>query len=422
MRREKESFETELDRHLSAIRDDSVAFFQNLLRIPTVRMQEHAAMRFVSDSLRASAWDVEVFEGRGEGEPTPDGAPLNLLARRPGCGGGRSLLLEAHMDTVPPGDPGRWTHGPWSGHIDSSGRIFGRGAHDDRGGVVVLCMLAELLHRLDPEIRGNLSLLITTEEEFSGGGMKAFLEHPACVVPEAHVLVDGNADVNVCILGHPGVINFEILVPGPWGSAQELDLVHKANPIELAARLIGELSTHEAEMRDAQKKEAPDEPWPPAIVAVTEIAGGEWVSNIPQQCVLRGWGNVFPPMTLGQYKERFQERVRTFARGEAWLRDHPPVVRWGPLEVEPLRTPESSELYRLLAAAHEETFAAPLHGRLIGGWGDMRLLGSPNQLFYGPGGGGGDHHYDEFYDLADLPRVVKTLARLVHRWCEVIDE
>lgn len=374
-------------------------------------------MHFVADAIRAASWDVKVFAGRGEGEPTPDGAPINLLARRHGTGGGRSLLLEAHMDTVPPGDPSRWRHGPWSGHIDGD-RISGRGAHDDRGGVVVVCMLAEVLHRLNSDIRGNLDLLITTEEEFSCGGMKAFLDQPSCVVPDAHVLVDGNRDVNTCILGHPGAISFEILLPGAWGSAQQVDMVHETNPIELAGLLIGELSRHEAALREAQKKDAQGEPWPPAIVAVTGIAGGQWLANIPEECLLRGWGNVFPPLTLGQYKQRFDELVRTFAQRHAWLREHPPVVRWGPLRVEAMRTPESSDLYRMLAEAHEESFAAPLRGRLIGGWGDMALLGSPNQLFYGPGGGGGDHTYDEFYQLADLPGVVKTLARLVRRWCE----
>ena len=416
MKREKEDFKGDLDRHVSAVRDEYVTFFQNLLRIPTPRMQEHDAMHFVADAIRAAAWDVEVFAGRGEGEPTPDGVPINLLARRRGSGGGRSLLLEAHMDTVPPGDPSRWTHGPWSGHIDS-GRIFGRGAHDDRGGVVAVCMLAEVLRRLNPEICGNVYLLITTEEEFSCGGMKAFLDHPSCVVPDAHVLVDGNRDVNTCILGHPGAISFEVLLPGAWGSAQLVDKVCETNPIELASLLICELSDHETAMRELQKKSAQGDPWPPAIVAVTEIAGGQWLANIPEECLLRGWGNVYPPLTLGQYKQCFEERVRTFAQRHAWLREHPPMVHWGPLEVEAMRTPESSELYRMLAEAHEESFAVPLSGRLIGGWGDMTLLGSPNQLFYGPGRGGGDHTYDEFYELADLSGVVKTLGQLVRSWC-----
>ena len=89
--------------------------------------------------------------------------------------------------------------------------------------------------------------------------MKAFLDHPCCVVPDAHVLVDGNRDVNTCIVGHPGAISFEILLSGAWGSAQQADIVHLANPIELAGLLIAELSKHEEALRKEQKKQAHDE-------------------------------------------------------------------------------------------------------------------------------------------------------------------
>jgi acetylornithine deacetylase/succinyl-diaminopimelate desuccinylase-like protein len=47
----------------------------------------------------------------------------------------------------------------------------------------------------------------------------------------------------------------------------------------------------------------------------------------------------------------------------------------------------------------------------------MRLLGCPNLIFYGPGGGGNDHNYNEYFKLADLAPMLKTLVSLVLRWC-----
>ena len=58
-----------------------------------------------------------------------------LLVCLPGSGGGRSLLFNAHADVVPAGDLSAWEYGPWSG-AESDGRIFGRGACDDKGPLV----------------------------------------------------------------------------------------------------------------------------------------------------------------------------------------------------------------------------------------------------------------------------------------------
>ena len=47
----------------------------------------------------------------------------------------------------------------------------------------------------------------------------------------------------------------------------------------------------------------------------------------------------------------------------------------------------------------------------------MVLLGCANAIFYGPGGGGGDHGYDEYYELKDLSPMLKSLVNFVLAWC-----
>lgn len=213
-----------------------ISFLQQLLRIPNLRMQEHDSVRFLAKALREAGCQTEVFEGQGIGEPTPVGPPLNLFACRKGIGTEPSLLMEAHADTVPSGSLRNWKYGPWSGQIDK-GRIYGRGAHDDRAGAALLWMVADVLHRLGIETRGDLYFLVTTEEEFSGGGMKSYVQRLDRIQPDAHLMVDGNQR-DRCILGHAGALSFQVCSHGPFGSAQHRSMVHSANPIELMSLLV----------------------------------------------------------------------------------------------------------------------------------------------------------------------------------------
>lgn len=330
----------DFDSKIQAALNRYKAFLQQLLQIPTERMREHQAVRFVAQALQQSGCEVEVFQGLGIGEPTPDGPPINVFARRKGVGRGNSLLLGAHVDTVPPGRVERWTHGPWSGDI-VDGRIYARGAHDDRSGAALLCMTADLLKELEVSTGGDLYFLITTEEEYSVGGMKAYLERPDRVRPDAYLMVDGNG-AGTCILGHPGALSFEVAIRGPFGTAQNPATVHDANAIELIGIVVKELRRFESDMRTKLERLGADVGWPPATVAVSEIASRGWISNVPEECVARGFCNVYPPLSLEEYKSDFETFVKEVGACYPWLKANPPTISWGPLEVPALMVSEDS--------------------------------------------------------------------------------
>jgi acetylornithine deacetylase/succinyl-diaminopimelate desuccinylase-like protein len=89
----------------------------------------------------------------------------NLIARL-GSGSPR-LLLMAHTDVVPVEDESLWEHPPFSGAIDR-GRVYGRGADDDKGDVVAYLMALVLLQRAGVPLQGELIYLAAADEE-SGG-------------------------------------------------------------------------------------------------------------------------------------------------------------------------------------------------------------------------------------------------------------
>jgi succinyl-diaminopimelate desuccinylase len=137
---------------------DPVALLQALIRCPSVTPQEGGALTLLQSVLEPLGFKVDrpVFTEAG----TPD--VENLYARH--GQGGPHLMFAGHTDVVPPGDPAKWSHGPFSGDI-IDGELIGRGAVDMKGAIA--CFIAALARHLEKAgaIPGSVSLLITGDEE-----------------------------------------------------------------------------------------------------------------------------------------------------------------------------------------------------------------------------------------------------------------
>src|SRR5438105_1627890 len=159
---------SELDSVLAAVdaaRDEIVDLLQDLVRLPTVNVgprpdtgNETAACELLRKKLEPEGLEHEVHEsapGRG-----------NLIAHF-GQPGARRLLFMSHTDVVPVEDETLWEHPPFSGTIDR-GRVYGRGADDDKADVVAYCMALVMLRRARVNLKGELVWLAAADEE-SGG-------------------------------------------------------------------------------------------------------------------------------------------------------------------------------------------------------------------------------------------------------------
>jgi acetylornithine deacetylase/succinyl-diaminopimelate desuccinylase-like protein len=167
----------DLPKLLSAVdtaRDEIVTLLQELVRVPTVNMGarpdtggETAACDLLRPKLEAESIRFEVHES----------APRrgNLIARV-GSDAGRKLLLMSHTDVVPVEDESLWEHPPFSGTLDR-GRIYGRGADDDKADVVAYCMALVLLRRAGIQLKGELIYLAAADEESGGKWGAGWVAH-----------------------------------------------------------------------------------------------------------------------------------------------------------------------------------------------------------------------------------------------------
>ena len=237
---------------VDAARDEIVAFAQELIRIPTVNHgarpdtgNETALCERLRDRLAREGIASEIHEsapGRG-----------NLIARRGGSSGPR-LLFMSHTDVVPVEDETLWEHPPFSGALDR-GRIYGRGADDDKADVVAHTMALILLQRAGARLRGDLTVLAAADEE-SGGrwGAGWVAENLPHLVQADYAINEGggvpvhtpNGLVYPICTGEKGRLEATILKQGrsghasrPWGAD---------NPVATMGEVIARIVNYDPEI------------------------------------------------------------------------------------------------------------------------------------------------------------------------------
>jgi acetylornithine deacetylase len=136
---------------------------------------EQACQEYLAGVLRGLGWETRLYrpdEVPGATEhplwwPGRDyGSRPNLGARRKGAGGGRSLVLSGHADTVPRGTQ-PWTRDAFGGEVDGN-RLYGRGSNDMKAGLAINLFVAEAIGRLGLEPAGDLIFESVVDEEFGG--------------------------------------------------------------------------------------------------------------------------------------------------------------------------------------------------------------------------------------------------------------
>lgn len=161
----------------SAVRDDFPrlrSLLEELVRNPSV-----SAPGFDETAVRASAEHVAALlrdEGLEDVQLLElDGAHPAVFGQRPGPEGSPTVLLYAHHDVQPPGPIEEWKTGPFE-PFESDGRLYGRGASDDKAGIV---MHLGALRALGDELPVGVKVFIEGEEEIGSPNLPGFLERYA---------------------------------------------------------------------------------------------------------------------------------------------------------------------------------------------------------------------------------------------------
>jgi len=344
--------------------------------------------RFVATWLGAAGLEVTLDE--------PEAGRPNVVAIARGSGGGRSLLLNAHSDTVGVAFMER-PHEP----VIEGDRLYGRGAYDMKGGLASIMVAAARAKKL--KLRGDVILTAVSDEEFASIGTSSIVKQyhaDAAIVTEP-------TELDVCV-AHKGFAWLEVETMGTaaHGSLPELGV----DAIVKMAKVLNGL-----EELDHTLRTSPSHPLlKSGSVHASLIEGGQELSTYPDHCSLRIERRTIP----GETQERVEAEIqRIFDR----------IAASDPAFKATLRT----ILVRDPFEVHEDEYIVQLvrnqAGRVLGsepamtsgtGWMDAALLaaaGIPTVVF-GPGGAGA-HAVVEWADLEQVELCAEILLSVIEEFC-----
>ena len=407
---------------LEADRDAMLALLAHLVQTPSlggsaeeVSIQHMLGELFEREGLEVDLWSLDMAalarDADFPGVEVDRREAWGLVARLPGIGGGPSLMFNAHVDVVPPGDVAAWTHGePFSGEI-ADGRLFGRGACDMKGGLVAAWWALRALRRAQIRLTGDVLFACVVGEEDGGLGTFGLLRRgwraDACVVPEPTGLdlVPANA----------GALTFRLRVRGHATHASRrtegVSALDRFWPVWSALRDLERRRNAEVDPLMSR--------WPmPYSLSIGRVRCGDWASSVPDLLEAEGRIGVALDETPEAARGALENAVAEACARDPWLREHPVEVEWWGGQFASGRLPASSDLVDRMRAAH--VAASPPGTRAPAVWGapygsDLRLLtglGGIPTLHYGPGDAGLAHGPNESVPLAEVATAAHALALL----------
>jgi acetylornithine deacetylase len=344
--------------------------------------------RFVAEWCERAGLETTLAEA-APGRP-------NVVATARGSGGGRSLMLNAHMDTV--GVAGM--SDPFVPRVEG-GRVYGRGAYDMKGSLAASMLAAAEAARRG--LRGDVILAAVADEEFASVGTEAV----AVNVSADAAIVTEPTELRL-VVAHRGFVAYEIETTGraAHGSRPHLgiDAIAKMGRV-----LVG------IEELDSRLRANPTHAYVGSGSAhAAVIEGGQEYSSIPASCVLQAERRTIPGETVELAVKEIQGILDAAAAADP---EFSGVVRVIAAR-EPLEVAEDEEIVDVVRRAVAGVTGSPPEVVGESYWADSALLaaaGIPTVLF-GPIGEGA-HAEVEWVDVASLEQCVEIYVAVATDVC-----
>ena len=403
-------------------RDYLIQLTSDLVRFNTTNPPGHntiKAQAWFATKLNELGFKTELFDVF-PGEP-------DLVGSLSGSGGGRSIILNGHMDVAEVRPDEKWNSDPFQ-PVLKDGRIYGRGTDDMKGGLAACLAAIRAIQNVDLKLRGDVFLESVIGEEAGEPGTVKCLERG---YKADFALIPEPSDFNIG--GQGGVITGWITIKSPQtihDGARRLCIhagggMDGANAIEKMMKLI--VALQELERHWAVVKSHPMATPGTTTINPAVIEGGRHPAFMADECKLWVTIHFLPNEDYEKVIQDVEKYLLDVAKTDPWLRNNPPQFKWGgtslvrdkgevfpPADIDP-----NHPTVKTVAKAHKiATGTEPpiVSWASVSDAGWFAKAGIP-AVIYGPGSLKRAHIVNEYVEVVELVTAAKAIALTVADWC-----
>lgn len=404
-------------------KEEVIRILRELVQIPSLTGEEGEGQRYIQGLYSDLGLRVTSFEAKREKvsqhkafvesgfEFTGRPNIIGILEGEPLV---KSLILNGHIDVVPPEPINEWTYPPWEGKVLGK-KLYGRGALDMKGGLVANYFALKSILEASLKPKGTVMLQSVIEEELGGAGgtLACLLEG---FTADGLVITEPFMKVTVA---HPGINYFRVTVKGKP--------IH-AGRSHLGVNAIGKMNQVYEALIELDEKRGREEHYllfekdsgRSCNLNIGTYKAGNWVSMVPGWAEIQCRISYVPGETFDEVKNQVEQVVSDVACRDEWLRQHPPEVHWFGWKAEPWEQDQNDPFVAAFKACACEIMESPIDivGKPAGL--DTRFaqyFGMP-ALAFGPNGEN-VHGVNEYVDLDSVIACTKVLASFIIEWCGV---
>jgi acetylornithine deacetylase len=303
------------------VRDTTVDFLKDLIRIPSTRGNEGPAahlaheriLPYVDESCLVEI-DDSIIDDPDYDFPLPnftyqDTPQVEAVIR--GEGTGKNIVFNAHLDVVPPSEGQVDAYNP----IEENGKLYGRGAIDDKGGIATLFAVAMMLKENGIKPKGDIIFHFVVEEENGGNGTLSMVRRG--VEADAAVVLEPS-DLAI-FPSVRGAVWFELAVFGR--ATHSGNIAGRISAVDKAYQAIEILRKYHDRLLEGSRGLPLFDQYPdPMPLTIGQINGGNWPSSVPSQTVLKGLIGFLPNKNRHEVQAELRQALQI--EGDEWLREN----------------------------------------------------------------------------------------------------
>ena len=388
--------------------EEVVTLLQKMIAIPShkdVENREAAMGEFVYDYCTKLGFECEKVYVQGK--------RFNVNVWLRGEGDGPTLLLNGHMDTVPPYD---MIIEPYSGEI-RDGYIWGRGGNDMKGALASMITAMNAIKKSGIKLQGDLLFTAVVGEEEESDGTEAFVLNGG----QADGAIVGEPSGYEVSIGHRGLEWIQMDVEGITMHGGQAHL--GVNAIQMGARLIERIQSDLVPKINSRQNEYMG----PAIMNYGKIFGGDQVSTVAGHCTIQFDRRYVPGETvetvMAEYQEiidklheedpKFKATLSLMPNGQMNKLVHAPLIP----------EPDSKIVQTVYSVLGEFLGTDDISICRTRGWTDAGVLstfGKIPTVVFGPGALPNSHTKDERIAIEQIYNFTLIYANIAAQFCGVV--